>query len=111
MRPDRVPATVEKLAEHVHDLEKKLKAAESGERRDLAADLLAGAVETGGLAVVAGSPQVETADELLTLVDEVRAKRDDCVVLLAVGGGRPRGRRRGRQRRRRGPRRARQATS
>ena len=38
VRPDRVPATVEKLAEHVHDLEKKLKAAESGERRDLAAD-------------------------------------------------------------------------
>ena len=81
--PDRVPATVEKLAADVHDLQKKLRAAESGERRDLAADLLAGAVEAGGLAVAAGSPQVETADELLTLVDEVRAKRADCVVLLA----------------------------
>ena len=84
VRPDRVPATVEKLAEHVHDLEKKLKAAESGERRDLAAELVAGAVETGGVAVVAGSPQVETADELLTLADEVRARRPDCVALLAA---------------------------
>ncbi len=84
VRPDRVPATVEKLAEHVRDLEKKLEAAESGERRDLAAELVAGAVETGGVAVVAGSPQVETADELLTLADEVRARRPDCVALLVA---------------------------
>ena len=73
VRPDRVGATVEKLAAQVHDLEKKLKAAESGERRDLAAELLAAAVDVGGVAIVAGSPEVETADELLTLVDEVRA--------------------------------------
>ena len=83
VRPDRVSATVEKLAEHVRELEKKLKAAESGERRDLAAELLAGAVEAGGIAVVAGSPPVESADELLTLVDEVRARRADSVALLA----------------------------
>ena len=83
VRPDRVSATVEKLAEHVRDLEKKLTAAESGERRDLAADLLAGAVEAGGIAVVAGSPPVESADDLLTLVDEVRARRADSVALLA----------------------------
>jgi alanyl-tRNA synthetase len=83
VRPDRVTATVGKLAEHVRDLEKKLKAAESGERRDLAAELLAGAVEAGGIAVVAGSPPVESADELLALVDEVRARRADSVVLLA----------------------------
>jgi alanyl-tRNA synthetase len=84
VRQDRVAATVEKLAAHVHDLEKKLKAAESGERRDLAADLLAGAVEADGLAVIAGSPEVEAADELLSLADEIRARRADCVVLLAA---------------------------
>jgi len=84
VRPDRVAATVEKLAAQVAELEKKLKAAQSGERRDLAAELLAAATDVGGLAVVAGSPQVETADELLTLADEVRARRADCVVLLAA---------------------------
>jgi alanyl-tRNA synthetase len=83
VRPDRLAATVGKLAERVRDLEQKLKAAESGERRDLAAELVAAAVERGGVAVVAGSPEVETADELLTLADEVRARRPDCVALLA----------------------------
>jgi alanyl-tRNA synthetase len=83
VRPDRVAATVEKLATHVHDLEKKLKAAESGERRDLAAELLGAATEAGGITLVAGSPEVEDADQLLTLVDEVRAARPDSVTLLA----------------------------
>ncbi len=82
VRAERIPATVDKLSAQVRELEEKLKAAESGERRDLAAELVADAVEAAGLAVVAGSPQVETADELLTLADEVRAKRADCVALL-----------------------------
>ena len=84
VQPDRVAATVDKLAGQVADLEKKLKAAESGERRDLAAELVAGAVDAGGVPVVAGSPQVETADELLTLADEVRARLAGCVALLAA---------------------------
>jgi alanyl-tRNA synthetase len=83
VKPDRVPAAVEKLAAQVRELEQKLKAAESGERKDLAAGLLFGAVEIGGVVVVAGSPEVETADELLTLVDEVRAVEPDSVALLA----------------------------
>jgi alanyl-tRNA synthetase len=83
VRPDRVAATVEKLAEHVHDLEKKLKAAESGERRDLAAELLAGAADAAGVAIVSGTPQVESADDLLTLCDEVRSRRPDSVTVLA----------------------------
>jgi alanyl-tRNA synthetase len=84
VRPDRLAATVEKLSAQVHDLEKRLKAAESGERRDLAAELVADAVEASGVAVVAGSPPVETAEELLTLADEIRARRPDCVALLAA---------------------------
>jgi alanyl-tRNA synthetase len=82
VRPDRVPAAVERLAGLARDLEQKLKAAESGERRDLAGDLLAGAVEMDGLAVAAASPKVDAADELLTLADEVRAERPDSVVVL-----------------------------
>ena len=84
VRPDRVPATVDKLSAQVRDLEKKLKAAESGERRDLAAELVAGAVETGGVTVVSGSPPVETADDLLTLADDIRARCPDSVALLAA---------------------------
>ena len=83
VRPDRVTATVERLAVQVRDLEKKLRAAETGERKDLVSDLLAGAVDVSGVTVVAGSPEVETADELLTLVDEIRARRPDSVALLA----------------------------
>jgi alanyl-tRNA synthetase len=83
VRPDRVSAAVEKLAAHIHDLEKKLKAAESGERRDLAAELLGAAEDVGGVSLVSGSPEVEDADQLLTLIDEVRAARPDSVTLLA----------------------------
>jgi alanyl-tRNA synthetase len=83
VRPDRVAATVARLVAQVHDLEQKLKAAESGERRDLAAELVAAAAEAGGVAIVSGSPEVESADDLLALCDEVRARRPDAVVLLA----------------------------
>jgi alanyl-tRNA synthetase len=83
VRPDRVSVTVEKLAAQVHELEKKLKAAESGERRDLAAELLGAAEDAGGVTLVSGSPEVEDADQLLTLIDEVRAARPDSVTLLA----------------------------
>ena len=84
VRPERVPAAVEKLVTQVADLQKKLKAAESGERRDLAGELLAGAVEVEGLAVVAASPEVDAADELLALADELRARRPDSVLLLVA---------------------------
>ena len=39
--------------------------------------------DAGGVAIVAGSPEVEDADDLLTLCDEVRARRPDSVTLLA----------------------------
>ena len=101
VRPDRVTATVEKLAAQVRDLETKLKAAESGERKDLAAELLASAVQVGGITLVAGSPEVDTADQLLTLVDEVRGKEPRLRRAAGVGRRRSRGGG-GRRRRRRG---------
>ena len=47
------------------------------------------AVELDGVTLVAASPQVDAADELLALADGVRAARDDAVVLLlAAADGR-----------------------
>jgi len=88
VQPDRVPAAVGKLEAQVGELRTKLKAAESGERRDLAGELLAQALEVGGLSVVAASPRVDAADELLALADELRERRPDAVLLLmaAVDG-------------------------
>jgi len=84
VRPDRVAASVARLTAEIAGLQAKLKEAESGERRDVAGELLAGALEIGGLAVVAASPQVDAADDLLTLADAVREKRPDSVVLLVA---------------------------
>ena len=88
VKDERVPAAVGRLAAQVEELQGKLKAAESGERRDLAGDLLGSAREVGGLRVVAASPQVDAADELLALADEVRARDPEAVLVLAteVGG-------------------------
>ncbi|MCX6372010.1 MAG: alanine--tRNA ligase [Actinobacteria bacterium] len=88
VKPERVPAAVGKLEAQVGELRTKLKAAESGERRDLAGELLAQALDVGGTAVVAASPQVDAADELLALADELRQRRSDAVLLFmaAVDG-------------------------
>ena len=82
VKPERVPATVGKLEAQVGELQKKLKAAESGERKDLAGELLAQALQIGGVTVVAASPQVDAADELLALADELRARSPGSVLLL-----------------------------
>ena len=88
VKPDRVPAAVDKLGAQVGELQAKLQAAESGERGDLAGDLLEQASAVGGLCVVAAAPQVGAADELLVLADELRKRRPDSVLLLmaAVDG-------------------------
>jgi len=88
VKPERVPATVDALEAQVGELQKKLKAAESGERKDLAGELLEQALQVGGISVVAASPQVDATDELLALADELRERRPDAVLLLmaAVDG-------------------------
>ena len=88
VKPDRVPVAVGKLEAQVGELQKKLKAAESGERKDLAGELLGQALEVGDVTVVAASPQVDAAAELLALADELRERRPDAVLLLmaAVDG-------------------------
>jgi len=88
VRSDRVPAAAQKLGAQVRDLQEKLAAASSGDRRDVAGGLLSAGVEMSGIAVVAASPQVEAAGDLLALVDELRAKQPESVILLmtAVDG-------------------------
>jgi alanyl-tRNA synthetase len=89
VKPDRVPAAVGKLVVQADELRTKLKASLSGERRDLAGELLEQALDVGGLSVVVASPRVDAADGLLALADEVRARRPDSVLLLmAVVDGR-----------------------
>jgi alanyl-tRNA synthetase len=82
VRSERVPVAVGKLADQVGELQKKLRAAESGERKDRAGELLEQALEVNGVTVVAASPQMDAADELLALADELRARRPDAVLLL-----------------------------
>jgi alanyl-tRNA synthetase len=84
VKPERVPATVATLEAQVGELQTKLKAAERGERKDLAGELLDQTIEVGGMSVLAASPQVETADELLAIADELRQRLPDSVLLLMI---------------------------
>ena len=88
VKPERLPAAVDALGAQMDLLQKKLKAAESGERKDLAGELLDGALELGGICVVAASPQLDATADLLALADELRGRRPDSVLLLmaAVDG-------------------------
>ena len=83
VKPDRVPVAVARLHAEIGELQKKLKA--RGERRAARPGrrhARGGARRSAACPSVAASPQVDAADELLTLADEVRDKRQDAVVLL-----------------------------
>ncbi len=87
-KPDHLPAAVHRLSQKVAELQAKLSATVAGERRESAAALLDGAEDVGGVPVVAASPRVASADELLALADDLRADSPTCVLLLmsAVDG-------------------------
>ena len=81
-QPERLPPAVHKLVQEVAELQARLAATEAGERRESAAALLDGAEDVGGVPVVAAAPRVASADELLSLADELRAESPACVLLL-----------------------------
>jgi alanyl-tRNA synthetase len=85
---ERVTAAWRKQSARVRELEERLKTAASGEQRGELDSLLAGARDMGGVMVVAGSPKVAAADELLALVDQVRERAPESLVVMAseVGG-------------------------
>jgi len=85
--PERVAAAVRRQAEQVRDLEQRLKGLESGEQRGRLESVLAAARQVAGVTLVVASPQVDAADELLTLADQVRARHPDAVVALAADLG------------------------
>ena len=81
--PERVHGVVRRLNAHVGELEQRVKALESGERRGLLEEVLAVAREVSGVPFVAASPKIEAAEDLLTLADRVRERHPDAVVALA----------------------------
>jgi alanyl-tRNA synthetase len=88
VKPDRLVATVQKLASEHQELEKALKSVQSGEVGGRLDEVLARLADVGGVPVVAASPPVDSADDLLAMADEVRTREPDVAVLLAadVGG-------------------------
>ena len=88
VKPDRVPATVQKMAAQVAELEMVVNTVESGEVRGRLDELLARFEQVGGIPVLAAHQQVRSADDLLVIADEIRARKPDAAMLLAadVGG-------------------------
>ena len=88
VKPDRVPATVQKMAAQVAELEMVVNTVESGEVRGRLDELLARFEQVGGVPVLAAHHQVRSADDLLVIADEIRARKPDAAMLLAadVGG-------------------------
>jgi len=84
--PDGLEDRVRALQEEVRDLRRKSEA--DRRRSGLAAvdDLLAGAVEAGGIRVVAGEVEGDDAAALRAIGDAVRSRAGECVVLLAGRG-------------------------
>jgi alanyl-tRNA synthetase len=88
VKPDRVPTAVQKMTAHVVELEAALKTMESGDVRGRLDELLSRFEQVGGVPVLAAHLQVSSADDLLVIADEIRARKPDAAVLLAadVGG-------------------------
>ena len=84
VKPDQVGPAVRKLAAEREALQRAMKKAHSVEVRGRLDEVLAQLTDVEGLPVIAAQPSVEAADELLTLADEIRARRPDCVALLVA---------------------------
>jgi alanyl-tRNA synthetase len=80
--PDRVAGAVRRRLAEIEELRQAARAAESGERHGRVDKLLAAALAVGDATLVAGEVDVQKADELLALADEIRATRPDAAVAL-----------------------------
>lgn len=86
--PADLPARVDALMEHSHKLEKELKAAAEKNALEKGAALADAFIEMGGIPVLIASVGELDADPLRTLVDSLRKKTPDSVILLAaISGG------------------------
>ncbi len=83
VKPERLPAAIEKLKAELAETQMRLKAAEGGGERVRLEELLAGRVTLGDVSLIAGSPEVDESAELLELADRVHARHPEAIVLLA----------------------------
>jgi len=81
--PDRVEVAVQKLRGELDTLHAKVRALESGEEHGRLEAILAASRALAGVPVVAASPAVDAANELLSLADQVHERESDAVVILA----------------------------
>ncbi len=85
VRPDRLPASVEKLKTQLSEAEAKLKAGQGGGGGQAKLEgLLATRTPLGDVSVVAASVEVSESGELMTLADQVHARHPEAIVLLAA---------------------------
>ena len=88
--PETAAAKVEQLREEAAELRRRLNQAEQQAGASAARDLAANPADVGGVAVVAGRVEVESAEALRRAGDEVRNILGEGVVVLgAVAGERP----------------------
>lgn len=74
VKPERVAAAVEKLSAQLADTEARLKTAAQGGARPALDELLAARTQLGEVSLVAGSPQVDDAGQLLELADQIHVR-------------------------------------
>jgi alanyl-tRNA synthetase len=81
---DRVEVAVGRLRDERDDMREKLKRVESGETRGQLEALIATARPLSGIPYVGARAEVDKADDLLVLSDQLREREADAVVVLAA---------------------------
>ncbi len=84
VKPDRAGAAVEKLQAQLTDAQAKLKAAQAGTATPALDQLIGEVQQAGPITYVAGIPAVSESAELLDLVDRVRDRYPEAVVILGA---------------------------
>ncbi|MEZ5125652.1 MAG: alanine--tRNA ligase [Thermoleophilia bacterium] len=84
VKPDRAGAAVEKLQAQLTDAQAKLKAAQAGTATPALDQIIGEVQQAGPITYVAGIPAVSESAELLDLVDRVRDRYPEAVVILGA---------------------------
>jgi alanyl-tRNA synthetase len=84
VQPERAVAAVESATGRLAELERELAAGGAGRLESLAAELVNGASEAGGLKIVAAVCEARDEDALLKLSDQVKSRLGDAAVVLGA---------------------------
>jgi alanyl-tRNA synthetase len=82
--PERAPAAVESAADRLAALEREIAASGSQRLESLAAELVDGASEAGGVKIVAAVCNARDPEALLKLSDQVKSRLGDAAVVLGA---------------------------